>query len=52
MNEELLQSLRTDAIKVIEQLCLTKCDGAWSIIKLNNMIHDIDEALDKGSESE
>lgn len=44
-NEKLLQNLRLDAIKVIEQLCLTKCDDAWSIIKLNNMIQDIDDAL-------
>lgn len=43
--EECLRDLKSDCVKVIEQLTINGCDHAWSIIKLNNMILDIDYAL-------
>lgn len=42
---DLLKDLKIDCEKVIQNLVNTGCDEAWSIIKLNNMIQDIDDAL-------
>lgn len=44
---DLLKGLKLDCEKVIKNLVANKCDDAWSIIKLNNMISDIDDCLDK-----
>lgn len=42
---DLLKDLKIDCEKVIQNLVNTGCDEAWSIIKLNNMIQDVDDAL-------
>ena len=42
---EALAGLKLDSIKVIDSLVNTGCGEAWSIIKLNNMITDIEDAL-------
>lgn len=41
----LLKGLKIDCEEVIQNLVSTGCDEAWSIIKLNNMIRDIDDEL-------
>ena len=43
---EVLSDLKIDCEKVINNLVNAGCDDAWSIIKLNNMIQDIDDALE------
>lgn len=42
---DLLKGLKVDCEKVIQNLVDAGCDEAWSIIKLNNMIQDIDDGL-------
>lgn len=43
--EQALNNVKIDCEKVIQNLCNTGCDEAWSIIKLNNMIQDVDDSL-------
>lgn len=44
--KKVLEDLKIDAESVINQLVKVGCDDAWSIIKLNNMIADIDDAIE------
>lgn len=43
--EQALKDVKLDCEKVIQNLVNTGCDEAWSIVKLNNMIQDVDDRL-------
>lgn len=43
--EQALKDVKLDCEKVIQNLVNTGCDEAWSIVKLNNMIQDVDDSL-------